>query len=354
MFSALAMPASMTSVGFGAVPPHTASSLASASSSRPGSRGARPDLAPAREAGASVIRGQAPRFCLERPKREELSVCVAMVVKIGEILEDDGVGDVEQRALTVEQLPLDGGPVVPEKGADALKRLAGAVQRKKRGGRTVAASPAAGLARAGGIDPPGDEQRAMRPSRSLMPRSWRISAKPGIAEGLEAQALAADRVRGLVLQGIEGDGGDVGLARLFLRRFAADPPGPEPGDDVLGSAGTSGAASSSGGRPWSSASARAVTSVHFSRGIGSWGPKLSSVLWRTLLPTRWESISLWLRTGLPSLSVWGLGALMYRARAKGWRCVARTRAPARVSRGISTQRQSPGPIKDFRTPTSII
>ncbi len=44
-----------------------------------------------------------------------------------------------------------------------------------------------------------------------------------IAEGLEAQTLAADRARGLVLQGIEGDGGDVGLARLFLHRFAAAP-----------------------------------------------------------------------------------------------------------------------------------
>ncbi len=39
------------------------------------------------------------------------------------------------------------------------------------------------------------------------------------------------------------------------------PPCPEPGDDVLGSAGTSGAASSSGGRVWSSAAARSVTSL---------------------------------------------------------------------------------------------
>ncbi len=49
---------------------------------------------------------------------------VAVVVKVGEIVEGDGVGEVEQRALTVQQLPLDGGPVAPEKGADALKRLA--------------------------------------------------------------------------------------------------------------------------------------------------------------------------------------------------------------------------------------
>ncbi len=90
---------------------------------------------------------------------------VAVVVKVGEIVEGDGVGDVEQRALTVEQLPLDGGPVAPEKGADALKRLAPqrlavAVQRKKRGARTAAAQSAAGLARAGGMDHPGDDQRA--------------------------------------------------------------------------------------------------------------------------------------------------------------------------------------------------
>ena len=85
---------------------------------------------------------------------------MAVVVKVGEIVEDDGVGDVEQRALTVEQLPLDGGPVAPEKGADALKRLAVAVQRKKRGGRTVAAQSAAGLPLAGGINHPGDDQRA--------------------------------------------------------------------------------------------------------------------------------------------------------------------------------------------------
>ena len=45
----------------------------------------------------------------------------------------------------------------------------------------------------------------------------------GIAEDLEAQALAADRARGLVLQGIAGDGGDVGLAHFFLLRFAVAP-----------------------------------------------------------------------------------------------------------------------------------
>ncbi len=197
--------------------------------------------------------------------------------------------------------------MAPEKSADAVKRLAVAVQLKKRGGRTVAAQPAAGLARTGGIDHPGDDQRAMRPSRPLMPRSWRISAKPGIAEGLEAQALAADRARGLVLQGIAGDGGDVGLARLFLHRFAANPPGPEPGDDVLGSAGTSGAASSSGGRVWSSASARAVTSLPLLARDRIVETEIEQRPVVHPVAARWESISLWLRTGLPSLSVWVLG-----------------------------------------------
>ncbi len=61
-----------------------------------------------------------------------------------------------------------------------------------------------------------------------------MSAKPRSIEGLEAHALAADRARDFVLQGIEVDGGDVGLARIFLHRLDAEPPGPEPGDDVLG------------------------------------------------------------------------------------------------------------------------
>ena len=105
------------------------------------------------------LKGKGSPDAIDRRRR------MAVVVKVGGIVEGDGVGDVEQRALTVEQLPLDGGPVAPEKGADVVKhlapqRLAVAGQRKKRGGRTVAAPPAAGLACAGGIDHPGDDQRA--------------------------------------------------------------------------------------------------------------------------------------------------------------------------------------------------
>ncbi len=175
----------------------------------------------------------------------------------------------------------------------------------------------------------------------------------GIAGGLEAQALAADRARRLVLQGIEGDGGDVGLARLFLHRFGA-PPGPEPGDDVLGSAGTSGAASSSGGRPWSSASARAVTSLPLLARDRIVGAEIEQRPVAHPVADALGEHQPVASDGLAVLVVWVLGALMYRARAKGWRCVAQTRAPARLARGISTQRQSPGPTKDFRAPTSNI
>ena len=165
---------------------------------------------------------------------------VAVVVDIGEIVEGDGVGDVQQRALTAEQLPLDGGPVAPEEVADAVERLAPqrpavAFQLEKLGGRTVAAQPAAGLSLAGGMDHPGDDQRGCdAPFAALDAQVVEDVGEAEIVEGLEAQALAADRARVLVLQGIEVDGGDFGLARLFLHRLDAEPPGPEFGDDVLG------------------------------------------------------------------------------------------------------------------------
>ena len=75
MFSSVAMPASMTTVGLGAVPPHTALSRASASSSVPGSLALPGRISQLRgkpapsSASASVMSGQSSRFCLERPKR---------------------------------------------------------------------------------------------------------------------------------------------------------------------------------------------------------------------------------------------------------------------------------------------
>ncbi len=85
------------------------------------------------------------------------------------------------------------------------------------------------------MDHPGDNQRARdAPFAALDAQVVEDVGEAEIVEGLEAQALAADRARGLVLQGIEVDGGGFGLARLFLHRLDAEPPGPEPGDDVLG------------------------------------------------------------------------------------------------------------------------
>ena len=177
---------------------------------------------------------------MERPKRGKLAVGMAMVVNIGEIVEGDGVGDVEQRTLAVEQLPLDGGPVAPEEVADAVERLAPqrlavALQLQELGGRAVAAEPAAGVPLAGRMHHPGDDQRGCdAPVATLDIQAVEDFGEAEIVEGLEAQALAADRSRVLVLQGIEIDSGDLGLARLFLDRLGAEPPGPELGDDVLG------------------------------------------------------------------------------------------------------------------------
>ena len=82
------------------------------------------------------------------PEAHKLAAGPTVVVDVGEIVKGDGVGDVEQRALTVEQLPLDGGLVAPEEVADAVERLAPqrlavAFQPKKLGGcRGAARSPA--------------------------------------------------------------------------------------------------------------------------------------------------------------------------------------------------------------------
>ncbi len=158
---------------------------------------------------------------------------VAVVVDIGEIVEGDRFGQVEQRALAVEQLPLNGGPVAPEQVADAVERFAPqrlvvALQPQELGGRAVVAEPAAGVTLAGGMDHPGDDQRARdAPFAALDAQVVEDVGEAEIVEGLEAQALAADGARVLVLQGIEVDGGDFRLARLFLHRLDAEPPGPE-------------------------------------------------------------------------------------------------------------------------------
>ncbi len=90
---------------------------------------ARQDLATAREACAVECQRQRDQgiivaLLLGAPEPGTLVVGVAVVVNVGEIVEGDRLGQVEQRALTVEQLPLDGGPVSPEQVADAVECLA--------------------------------------------------------------------------------------------------------------------------------------------------------------------------------------------------------------------------------------
>ena len=119
------------------------------------------------------------------------------------------------------------------------------------------------------MDHPGDDQRARdAPFAALDAQVVEDVGEAEIAEGLETQALAADRARVLVLQGIEVDGGDVGLARFFLHRPGAEPPGPELGDDVLGCGLHVRRGFEQRRAAVSSASASSVTSFHFSRGTG--------------------------------------------------------------------------------------
>ena len=92
-------------------------------------RVARQDLATAREARAVERQRQRDErtvvaLLLGAPEPGKIAVGVAVVVDVDEIVEGDGVGQVEQRSLTAEQLPLDGGPVAPEQVADAIERLA--------------------------------------------------------------------------------------------------------------------------------------------------------------------------------------------------------------------------------------
>ncbi len=206
---------------------------------------ARQDLATAREARAVERQRERDQRTVVAllpgaPEPGKLAVGVVVAVDIGEIVKGDRFGQVEQRALTVEQLPLDGGPVAPEQVADAAERLAPQrlavpLQPQELGGRAVVAEPAAGVTLAGGMDHPGDDQRAGdAPVAALDIEAVEDCGEAEIVEGLEAQALAADGARVLVLQGVEVDGRDFGLARLFLQRLDAEPPGPEPGDDVLG------------------------------------------------------------------------------------------------------------------------
>ena len=72
------------------------------------------------------------------------------------------------------------------------------------------------------MDHPGDDQRAGDAFvAALDVEAVEDFGEAEVVEGLEARALAADRARVLVLQGIEVDGGDLGLARLFLHRLGA-------------------------------------------------------------------------------------------------------------------------------------
>ena len=326
---------------------------------------ARQDLATAREACAVERQRQSDQrtivtLLLGAPEAGKLAVGVAVVVDIGEIVEGDGVGDVQQRALTAEQLPLDGGPVAPEEVADAVERLAPqrlavAFQLEKLGGRTVVAQPAAGLPLAGGMDHPGDDQRGCdAPLAALDAQVVEDVGEAEIVEGLEAQALAADRARVLVLQGIEVDGGDFRLARLFLHRLGAEPSGPELGDDVLG------------------------CGLHVRRGfeqgraaveqrLGEPGNFAPFLLRHRIVGAEIEERSVahpvadalreheaMASDWLPVLVGVGFGGLDVHGAAVAACPVAHTRRGRRLASGISTRPQSPGPTIDLQDHQSQI
>ena len=245
--------------------------------------------------------------------------------------------------------------MAPEQVADAVERLAPqrlavALQPQELGGRAVAAEPAAGVTLAGGMDHPGDDQRA-GDAPSIAALDAQVVEDVGeaeIVEGLEAQALAADGARVLVLQGIEVDGGDFGLARLLLHRLDAEPPGPELGDHVLG------------------------CGLHVRRGfeqrglaakqrLGELGDGLPLLTGHRIVGAEIEQRPVahpvadalgeheaMASDRLAGLVGVGFGCLDVHGGAVSARPVSHTRRARRLARGISTQIQSPGPTFVFQ------
>ena len=244
--------------------------------------------------------------------------------------------------------------MAPEQVADAVERLwpqrlAVVLQPQKLGGRAVVAQPAAGVALAGGMDHPSDDQRAGdAPVAALDVEAVEDFGEAEVVEGLEVQALAADGARVLVLQGIEVDGGDVGLARLFQQRVCAEPLGPELGDDILGC----------------SLHVRLAFEQRRSavkQRLGEVGDGLPLLARQRIVGAEIEqrpvahlvADALGEHEAMASDRLAGLigvrpGCLDVHGGAVSARPVSHTRRARRLARGVSTQTQSPGPTIGFQ------
>ena len=205
------------------------------------------------------------------------------------------------------------------------------------------------------MDHPGDDQRGRdAPVAALDAQAVEEVGEAEIVEGLEAQALAADRARVLVGQRVEIDGGDVGLALRLLRRAGTEPLGPELGDDVLGC----GLHIRPGVQQ-----RRAVVE----QGFDEFGDLLPLFARERVVGPQIEERPVAnpvadalgehqpvASDGLPGLVGVGLGGLDVHGAGVGEGFVANTRTLARLASRISIYNVSPGPTFGFSAPTPNI
>ena len=177
---------------------------------------------------------------LRAPEAGKRAVVTAEIVNVGEVVEDDDIGDVEQVSFAPEHVLADCRAVSPQQVAHAVKCLARqglvvAFETEKLGCRAVVAQPAATLALAGGVRHPRNDQR-LGDARvaALDPEAMEGIGEAEIVEGCKAQPLAARHARVLVVERVEVDGRDVVFAVRGFGRVAVQPLGPELGHDVLG------------------------------------------------------------------------------------------------------------------------
>ena len=199
------------------------------------------DLAVLRKAGLVQRQGQGHDRTivtplLRAPEAGQRGAGPSGHMGVGQVEEDDGLGDAEEIALPGAQRLFKRRAVTPQEVADAVElaereRLA-AVDIEQLQGRAVRAQPAEGLALAGGMDHARDHQCRRDACVALtcaQPLQRLDEAK--VVERGESQALAAHRADLFVGEAIETDRGHVALVPGPRRAEIA---GVKPPNDVLG------------------------------------------------------------------------------------------------------------------------
>ena len=138
----------------------------------------------------------------------------SVVVGVGQIVEGDGSGEVEQGALAAEEGGFEGLAVVEEQVADAVELGQGqgqaGLEAEQFEGGAAACEPGVGLAFGGGVQHAGEDQGGgdAGVAGGSAEGAQGVGEVKGL-EGVEGEALGADGADEAVVEGIEVDEGEI-------------------------------------------------------------------------------------------------------------------------------------------------